>query len=78
MRSGSWNYSIVEVAKLIIFLFLKEDKQNVFSIAFPADIYLFKVSNKNIRTMNEICSKLTIKDTRATSVLVFILLTLNN
>ena len=27
----------------------------------PASIYLFKVSNRNTRTMCEICSKLTIK-----------------
>ena len=29
----------------------------------PAGIYLFKVNNRNIRTMCEICSKLTIKIT---------------
>ena len=28
---------------------------------FPANIYLFKVSNRSTRTMCEICSKLTIK-----------------
>ena len=27
----------------------------------PADIYLFKVNNGKIKTMGEICSKLTIK-----------------
>ena len=30
---------------------------------FPADIYLFKVNNRNTRTRCEICSKLTIKTT---------------
>ena len=34
-------------------------KQYLLSI--PAGIYLLKVNNKNIRTMCEICSKLTIK-----------------
>ena len=28
---------------------------------FPTGIYLLKVNNKNTRTRNEICSKLTIK-----------------
>ena len=33
----------------------------VFSDYAPANIYLFKVNNKNIRKRCEICSKLTIK-----------------
>ena len=28
---------------------------------YPAGIYLFKVDNRNTRTMYEVCSKLTIK-----------------
>ena len=32
-----------------------------FKEVFPATIFLFKVNNKKIRTMYEICSKLTIK-----------------
>ena len=28
---------------------------------YPAGIYLFKINNRNSRTMCEICSKLTIK-----------------
>ena len=33
----------------------------VFSNYAPANIYLFKVNNKNIRKRYEICSKLSIK-----------------
>ena len=29
--------------------------------SYPTDIFLFKVNDRNIRTMGEICSKLTIK-----------------
>ena len=32
-----------------------------FIVIYPADIYLFKVNNRNTRTSCEICSKLTIK-----------------
>ena len=39
--------------------FSKQDHQE--HKAFPAGIYLFKISNGNIRTMCEICSKLIIK-----------------
>ena len=31
--------------------------------SYPTDIYLFKVNNKNTKTMCEICSKLTMKKT---------------
>ena len=49
-------------------VFLKEEK---LKSNFPANIYLFKVNNRNTRKSCEICSKLTIKLT------VFLLLTLN-
>ena len=42
---------------------------------FPTGIYLFKVNNRNTRTICEICSKLTIK-TAEDVVLVALLLTL--
>ena len=31
------------------------------TVAYPTGVYLFKVNNENTRTMNQICSKLTIK-----------------
>ena len=34
-----------------------------------ADIYLFKVNNRNTRTISKICSKLTNKDNRMTSMM---------
>ena len=45
----------------------------------PANIYLFKLNNRNTRKRCEICSKLTIKtpDDVIDVVLVFLLLTLN-
>ena len=47
--------------------------------AFPVNIYLFKVTNRNTRKRCEICSKLTIKtpERRPHLFLVFLLLTLN-
>ena len=39
------------------------DQKDMQSEKFPADIYMFKVNNRNTRTMYEICSKLTIKKT---------------
>ena len=45
----------------------------------PANIYLFKVKNRNTRKRCETCSKLTIKHQNGFNdiVLVFLLLTLN-
>ena len=46
--------------------------------SYPANIYLLKVNNRNIRTWCEICSKLTIKTPeRHHVVLLSLLLTLN-
>ena len=45
--------------KAILYQFGQNQKNN-FS-AIPANIYLFKVNNRNIRKRCEICSKLTIK-----------------
>ena len=49
--------------------------------AYPDDIYLLKVNNRNTRTRCEICSKLTIFIVKSEHishlVLVFLLLTLN-
>ena len=49
------------------------------TIAFPANIYLFKVNNRSVRQRCEICFTLTIKTPEHVSdvVLVFLLLTLN-
>ena len=45
---------------------------------YPADNYMFKVSNRKTRTKCEICSKLTIKIPDANAVvLVSLLLTMN-
>ena len=45
---------------------------------FQAGNYMFKVNNRNARTMREICSKLTIKTPDANGVvLVSLLLALN-
>ena len=44
---------------------------------YPANIYLFKVNNKNTRAMCETCSKLVIKNNVNVVVLVSLLLTLN-
>ena len=38
---------------------------------FPAGIYLFKVNSGNPRTMCEVYSKLTYKDTKTTSMMLF-------
>ena len=43
----------------------------------PADNYMFKVNNRNIKTRCEICSKLTIKTSERRVALVYLLLTLN-
>ena len=48
---------------------------------FPAGIYLFKVNNRNTKAICEICSKLTIKTKRTTSMTLifclYLLLTMN-
>ena len=54
----------------------------IFSASNPANIYMFKVSNRNTGKNWEICSKLTIKIPERQNdvndvVLVFLLLTLN-
>ena len=36
-------------------------EQKLYDASYPANIYLFKVNNKDNRKMCEICSKLTIK-----------------
>ena len=46
--------------------------------SYPTDIYLFKVNNKNTKTMCEICSKLTIKkNSDVINVLMSFSLTMN-
>ena len=64
------------------FLWILEKGRSRWEVLFPAGIYLFKVNNRNTRTMWEICSKLTIKtvinyEQILHSVLVFPLLALN-
>ena len=44
-----------------LFSFQKVTFTKLFPIYIPVGIYMFKVNNKNTRTMCEICSKLTIK-----------------
>ena len=50
--------------------FSTRDQMVLSSMCFPANIYLFKVNYKNTTTRCEICSKLTIKNTRTTSLTI--------
>ena len=43
----------------LVFIYSRSSDKN----ENPANVYLFKVNNKNTRKMCEICSKLTIKTT---------------
>ena len=46
---------------MVIVTYSSDNLDNQKWYCYPAAIYLFKVNNRNIRTMREICSNLTIE-----------------
>ena len=63
-----WNSNILFI---YTFRYLLMNKFMMWSIVYTANVYLFKINNKNTRERCEISSKLKIKKTRTTSLTSF-------